>query len=171
MNEPITTEDEMTDNDGNPTTPSFETPIPEKREFTINRPGFINWSDGKSNYPGSHLKEFHNTSEGSATDAVNKFFTERANLLTVSMWIDYSGVIYVLYTNMLEGEELEEFQEHSRALTLHMQEWREARVARKREAARRANEAEEEIKRKVRLAEHCEKNHGRAEKKAKKEKA
>lgn len=133
-------------------TSASENTIPEKREMVIKRPGFINWSDGKSNYPGSLLKGFFNV------ESLNEFFRQNANLLTVGMWFTKDG-IYVLYTNMLEGEELEEFNEYSRAVSIHMAEWRRERAEAKLKSERRQSEAEAEVKRKLQIADQCEKNH------------
>lgn len=151
-----------------------EQTIPEKREFVIDRPGFINYAEARGNYSGCFLRTFTGMSGNgvdnqsqSATEELNEFFRQRANLLVVGIWRSGS-VIDVLYTNTLEGEELEEFNEYSRSISIHMAEWRKERAERKAKREQKEVDAQAEIKRKLQQAEHCEKNHGALERKAKK---
>lgn len=128
------------------------TTLPRKRELAINRPGNINWAGEKGAYPGCRLIEVHGEGiEGleqadqdnftkqveddggfakhDVASLANLFFKHRANLLSINTCIDAAGSFWVLYTNQLEGDELEDFQEYSSFVSAHMEEYREKRAA------------------------------------------
>jgi len=127
------------------------TAIPRQREMVLNRPGNINWAGERGAFPGCRLVEF--TSDGAyglsdedattlvaqsgsmrrdAASLANLYFKHRANLLVVNTWVDSGGSFWVLITNQMEGDELDDFQEYSRFVSEHMEEYRTKRDLRKR---------------------------------------
>ncbi len=144
------------------------TGIPKRRDLILNRPGNINYAGERGSFPGCRLVEF--TSQGgvngleeadfnkfraqldaakvdgladiSASTVANLYFQHRANLLIVQATVDAGGSFWVLYTNQLEGDEMEDFQEYSRFVSAHMEEFREKRAAKR----AKEQEAEEAIK-------------------------
>lgn len=122
------------------------TSIPRGRGYAIKRPGNIAWAAENGNYPGCRLIRVTPTGVWGVDAAadlavrtavgcgdglepvpyVNEFFRQHGGLLVVNMQVDEMGIT-LLYTNQLEGEELEEFQEASSALAEHMEKWRAKR--------------------------------------------
>lgn len=78
-------------------------------------------------------------------ELVNLYFKHRANLLVLHVEHTLSSV-RVLFTNQLEDDEIDEFQEASKFLEDHMQAYREKKAAKQREAATAKAEAEAELK-------------------------
>lgn len=135
---------------------ALSTTLPKKRDVIINRPGNINIAGDRGHYPGCRVavfsddgvygledadrerlyKQIAEASEPSepwtAAKTLNLYFKHRANLLTVALFGTGGGDITVVFTNQLEDEELEEFQEFT-------QEW--GAKQREREA-KRAEEAQ-----------------------------
>lgn len=137
--------------------PATQTTLPEERRFIINRPGNVNYADIRGSYPGCKVAVFADATE------VNEFFTAHANLLVTFVAPSPHGIV-VLYTNNLSGEDLEEFNEFSRAWSLHQRERAAKREAAKAEAARKQQEAEAETRRLLVLGKKCEEHHAKIEK-------
>lgn len=131
------------------------TQLPKQREMVINRPGNINYAGQRGHFPGCRIIQFAasgdvygledadfkkyeeqriaDLQEPSAADAMNLYFKHRGNLLVIEQFVDKAGTIYCLFTNTLEGEELEEFQEYSNIVSQKMEEFRQKREAKKQE--------------------------------------
>lgn len=145
--------------------------LPEKREFVISRPGHINYAEARGNYIGCKMMTFtHTYANGAAgvtaTENMNEFFRQHANLLVVGIW-PFERHVDVLYTNTLEGEELEEFNEYSRSVALHMADWKRERAERRSKRDEATAAAESEVKRLVAKGKKCEVDHGGLNKKLK----
>lgn len=128
------------------------TTLPVRRPYVMNRPGHIaiaspngnfpgckllhvtaqvnNWDDGIDPTIDAKIREALGVEEGEGVNPVayvNEFFRQQGGLLVVDLHVHPNGAVSVLYTNQLEGEELEEFQEFSHTVSAHMQEWRRKR--------------------------------------------
>lgn len=136
-------------------TNALSTTLPKKRDVIINRPGNINYAGDRGHFPGCRIvlfgndgvygleaadsEKFYSQVGAESTPgepwnpakAVNTYFKYRANLLTVAVSAGADGIV-VVFTNQLEDEELDEFQEFTR-------EW--GNKQREREA-KRAEEAQ-----------------------------
>ncbi len=139
--------------------------LPAVREFVIDRPGHINYAEQRGNYVGCKIVSFTRspisdvTDVKSAADKMNTFFREQANLLVVGIW-PFADRIDVLFTNTLDGEQLEEMKENERVVALHMQEWKKERAERQTAQQVQQNKAQEEVKRLVAKGRKCENDHG-----------
>lgn len=128
------------------------TTLPTRRAYVMNRPGHIAIAGPNGNFPGCKLlhvtvgvnkwddgidptidakiREALGAGEEDTINPVayvNEFFRQQGGLLVVDLHVHQDGAVSVLYTNQLEGEELEEFQEFSHTVSAHMQEWRRKR--------------------------------------------
>ena len=137
--------------------------LPEKRNFIEKRPGNINYADERGSYPGCHLKFFPDSA------GVNAFFAENANLLVVKLDATSDG-LFVLYTNQLDSEDLEEFNEFSRAWMNHKQERDAAKAKTQAEKERSQKAAEDDVKALIELGKKCRDNHGKQTKQSTKTK-
>lgn len=79
------------------------------------------------------------------TELVNLYFKHRANLLVLDIE-SLPSAVRVLFTNQLEDDEVDEFQEASKFLEDHMQAFREKKEAKRREAAEAKAKADAELK-------------------------
>lgn len=147
---------------------AIATTLPVNRNFAIKRPGHIAWAAENGNYPGCRLLVAQvdanggllvdgasdeesqrifdsNTTIDSPADYINEFFRQHGGLLVVHMSVGPRSVA-VLFTNQLEGEELEEFNEFSATISLHMQEWRKKRDEEKEAQRMKELEVQQEAK-------------------------
>lgn len=83
----------------------------------------------------------HGASITTPEDAMNLYFSKRANLLMLDWKLDGVGGITCFVTTQLDAEDLEEMQEVNTRVNLEMREWREKRA---KEKAERQAEAMEE---------------------------
>lgn len=130
-------------------------------------PGHISWASDRANFSGCRIltfrdgdvfgltpedalrfkEELSNDIDLPAADLMNAYFSTRANLLMVqAMPADVQGSIHVMITTQLDDDDLEEFQEVNRRVSLEMREWREKK------AQQRMAEVEK-IREQARLAE------------------
>lgn len=85
--------------------------------------------------------EAHGAPINAPEDAMNLYFSKRANLLMLDWKLDGVGGITCFVTTQLDAEDLEEMQEVNTRVNLEMREWREKRA---KEKAERQAEAMEE---------------------------
>lgn len=147
--------------------------VPEDRRLFIESPGWMNYAQPGGGYPGCRVCSIHSVNNrlvisgldpkdaakfveqlaearaDSPAEAFNLYFMHRANLLLTFMSA-YSDGITFAFTNNLEGERLERFQEASRRIAREMDEWEQAQQERK---AKEFAEAEAKGKELERLAE------------------
>lgn len=119
-------------------------------------PGHISWASDRANFSGCRVVTFYGggavgltpedgklfeqqceaafkDSEHGASpeDAMNLYFSTRANLLVVNMATGDGVTITCLITTQLDDEDLEELQESQQFLEVHMRKWREDRAKRR----------------------------------------
>lgn len=111
---------------------TLTTTIPEQREWTLKRPGNINFADARGAYPGCKLVDF------ATTDEANEFFKDRAGLLVVDYQVGNSGRVFMLISKQMDEQEMEEFNEYQSIVGAKMREWNERRDAEKKSAAEAA---------------------------------
>lgn len=123
-------------------------------------PGHISWASDRANFSGCRVVTFYaanaegleesdaalfaeqwsakygdpddaeDASTSSPEDAMNLYFSTRANLLVVNMVVNTYGIT-CLITTQLDDEDLEELQESQQFLEVHMRKWREDRAKRR----------------------------------------
>jgi len=151
------------------------TPDPDNKQAArpaVFHPGHIRYSchrDGGS-YSGSLLKRFISETgyEGSvhAVDACNAFFAAHENLTVLDMWVHEHEVV-ALYTNFMDAEELEDFNDAAEELRGIMARKREERARAKLDAASEEEKVRAEAKRLQEVGRKCEQNHGKKMRKGK----
>lgn len=128
--------------------------LPEKRSFVLNRPGHINFSDGRASAVGSKLTRFDNTNQ------LNAFFRDNANLLVVALWPS-NDHIDCLYTNVLDKEEQEEMMEFQREWAVKSEEREKAKAKARRDAEAAKQKAEADVRELVGVGRNCKEHHAK----------
>lgn len=130
------------------------TPVPDGEApggaLSWQYPGHINIANERGFFHGCTCVRFANDL------AMNKFFSDKKNVLVVDVKPDGHGGVYAFYTKQLDGEEEEEFAHFQRAMGWHMQEWRKKRQEAKELEREQRLAAAEEAERLRKLGGKCE---------------
>ena len=142
-----------------------QTSLARDRELVLKRPGNINYAAEHGSFAGSRLVTFGGLQTSgletddavafaqqvkdagvtTAAEAMNLYFKHRSNLTVVAVIPD-SDLIHCIFTNFMEGEELDDFKFVTEKIQSEMDKLREERNKKKDEAAKAKQEKEQDDK-------------------------